>query len=272
MFINLLRALLLGAMIAPALSSAKPPGALPQGGRVVGTVQGVPVTEDVLNLVQTTSGEPPVTEISEQALQELMEGFAISQWLVEEALRQKLHRDAEVAVSMTLATRQVLVASLLDRTADAMVTEEAVQSWYDAHPEQTSTPAAHVRHILVEEEALAVEVLLALSEGADFAELAIAESVDPGSAPSGGDLGWITREQVVAPFGDAVFEAERSVVGPVETSFGFHVLEVLEARDTIPLKVLRDEIEAELRDTAMRELIERAQGEVVVDIAVDTGP
>ena len=66
-----------------------------------------------------------------------------------------------------------------------------------------------------------------LKGGADFAALAKAESEDPGSKDSGGELGAFSRGRMVKEFEDAAFAAAvNDVVGPVKTPFGFHVIQV----------------------------------------------
>ncbi|HYN42239.1 MAG TPA: SurA N-terminal domain-containing protein [Thermoanaerobaculia bacterium] len=66
-----------------------------------------------------------------------------------------------------------------------------------------------------------------LKGGADFAALAKAESEDPGSKASGGELGGISRGRMVKEFEDAAFgAAQGDIVGPVKSPFGFHVLQV----------------------------------------------
>lgn len=71
-----------------------------------------------------------------------------------------------------------------------------------------------------------------IREGADFADVARRVSQDPGSGRQGGDLGWFGRERMVESFADAAFEAPLNrVVGPVETQFGFHLIEVTDRAD-----------------------------------------
>lgn len=94
---------------------------------------------------------------------------------------------------------------------------------------ETVAEQAHARHILVETEEEALEVKARLEAGESFEDLAQELSQDPGSASRGGDLGWFRQEDMVAPFAEAAFSQEIGLVGdPVETQFGWHVIEVLE--------------------------------------------
>lgn len=92
----------------------------------------------------------------------------------------------------------------------------------------------HARHILVSTEEEANQVLTRLRAGEDFAKLAQELSLDQGSAANGGDLDWFGRGKMVAPFEEAVFALEPGQVSePVETQFGFHIIQLLE-KDTRP--------------------------------------
>jgi parvulin-like peptidyl-prolyl isomerase len=90
-----------------------------------------------------------------------------------------------------------------------------------------------VRHILVETEEEAQDVVAELEDGADFAALAEERSTDPGSGAQGGDLGSNPRGAFVPEFDDAAWDAEvGEIVGPIESQFGFHVLEVTDTEET----------------------------------------
>lgn len=76
---------------------------------------------------------------------------------------------------------------------------------------------------------LAGELLQELSRGADFAELAKLHSQDQASAEKGGDLDWFARGAMVKPFEDAAFAASPGdLIGPVQSKFGLHIINVLE--------------------------------------------
>lgn len=124
-----------------------------------------------------------------------------------------------------------------------------------------------VRHVLVESEEEANEVVAALEADADFAELAAERSTDPGSAQQGGMLPPAPRDSYVPAFEEAVWEAEiGELVGPVETEFGFHVLEVVE-EDVTPAEELDAAQTDQLVSAQVNELLERAYTEA--DIQID---
>lgn len=88
---------------------------------------------------------------------------------------------------------------------------------------------ANARHILVETEQQAEDIMTALQEGESFTELARYASTDTGSARNGGELGWAGLGQYVEPFEDAVFNGEiGAIIGPVESEFGYHIVQVHE--------------------------------------------
>jgi len=85
---------------------------------------------------------------------------------------------------------------------------------------------ATARHILVDNEAKCNELKTEIENGADFAEIAKQYSTCP-SSRNGGDLGQFGPGQMVPEFDKAVFSGDVSVVyGPIQTQFGYHLLEV----------------------------------------------
>jgi peptidyl-prolyl cis-trans isomerase D len=107
-----------------------------------------------------------------------------------------------------------------------------------------ATPSVRARHILVGQRGdaedardgqrqLAESLRQQIQAGTlSFEEAARTHSQDPGSAVRGGDLGYFVRGQMVAPFDEAAFGAQTGqLVGPVETQFGFHLIEVTDRAD-----------------------------------------
>ena len=148
-----------------------------------------------------------------------------------DTLREETRRD--------LLVERVLESEVLP-SIDVDV--ETTRAFYDQHAEQfTEGGGVRARHILIaispdasaREKAEARERADSLRReadgGADFADLARTHSEDPGSAANGGDLGVVVRGQTVPDFEAALFALEPGSVSElVETSFGYHVIQMVE--------------------------------------------
>ena len=131
--------------------------------------------------------------------------------------------------------------------------DEEIQKYYDQNKEaQFTTPEQRcVRHILFnkDQKQKAEEVKQQLENGGDFAKLAKQYSQDPGSAEKGGDLGCLGKGETVPDFEEAAFGAEQGeIVGPVQTQFGYHLLEVTEIKpkQTRSLEDVESQIRSQL--------------------------
>ena len=136
---------------------------------------------------------------------------------------------------------QIIVADQAKVADTIQVTDAQVQAYYNAHRDEYRTPErVHARHILLSTankpkdevpkiQAQAEALLKQIKSGGDFAELAKKNSQDPGSAQKGGDLGWVSRGQMVKNFEDAVFTLKpNEISNVVTTEYGFHIIQVLE--------------------------------------------
>ncbi len=151
------------------------------------------------------------------------------------------------------------------------VTDEDVEAFFEENREQRFD-VAEARHILVETEDEANDVIARLSAGGDFAEIAQEQSIDTGSGAQGGDLGSFPRGQMVPEFEEAVFTAPiGEVVGPIETQFGFHVIEVTERAEP-ELDDVEEEIRAELAQAQQGEVVEAWLVEQRQNADIDVNP
>ena len=154
--------------------------------------------------------------------------------LAREAKKQGVDKNADVKTQMDLASQTVLVrAYVSDWIKKNPVPEADLKKEYDAIKGQIGDKEYKVRHILVEKEDEAKDIIAELQKGAKFDELAKARSKDPGSKEKGGDLDWNAPANFVKPFGDAMKATPKGkfTAQPVQTQFGWHVIEVDDVRD-----------------------------------------
>ena len=164
-----------------------------------------------------------------------------AQGLTEPQIKQDLHA-------------QILSEKLYAKvTSDVKVTDADITKYYNEHKSDYQQAASRdVRHILVNNKALADSLYSQLKGGADFATLAKKYSKDPGSKNTGGKL-TISKGQTVAPFDKVAFELKTNELSkPVHTQYGWHIIQALsavKAATTTPLKDVKASIQTQLLQT-----------------------
>jgi len=112
----------------------------------------------------------------------------------------------------------------------AQVTEEDIRAYFEVNKEELTSENNKVKvaHILVDELEQAQDILKQIQDGEiTFSEAAVAYSKDTSNSANGGELDWFTKGQMVQPFEEAAFNGQiGTIVGPVETSYGYHLIEV----------------------------------------------
>jgi parvulin-like peptidyl-prolyl isomerase len=202
------------------------------------------------------------------------EQYAELRMMAEEARKRKIDQTPAAKVQISLQMDQMLAQMLFrDLQATAKVDSTAVQKYYDEHKSEYEEVKA--RHILVrfkdsrvplregqkelsdaEAMAKAQELKKKLDAGADFAELAKAESDDTGTGAQGGDLGKFGRGQMVPEFDTAVFAQPVGKIGdPVRSAFGYHLIKV-EERTSKSIDEMKDQIEKQLRPELAKQEVE----------------
>jgi peptidyl-prolyl cis-trans isomerase C len=185
---------------------------------------------DVLLKERLAQGGQDTPEIRNAVKEELN----TRELLAREAKKQGVDKNADVKTQMDLASQTVLVrAYVTDWVKKNPVPESDLKKEYEAIKGQIGDKEYKVRHILVEKEDEAKEIVTELQKGAKFDELAKARSKDPGSKEKGGDLDWNAPANFVKPFGDAMKATPKGkfTAQPVQTQFGWHVIEVDDVRD-----------------------------------------
>ena len=179
----------------------------------------------------------------------------------------KLEETQEFADLMEVMKMEILSQMAMAETLKGIeVTSGEVKAFYEDNKEMfKKSETVKAKHILVDEEEKANELMAALNAGEmDFAEAAKANSNCP-SAAQGGDLGEFGKGQMVPAFEEAAFAAEvGKVVGPVKTDFGYHIILVDEHSEggNYTFDEVRDQIKAQLSQQKSTEAFQAKTNEL----------
>jgi len=207
---------------APALS-----------GEVVATVNGSAITEEVFEVY---SGQRAAKAQNSEATREtILNELVALELMRQEAAAKGLASTPLVAATLNQLERSTMAGAAIKSFMEGnQVTDEDAKKFYD---EQVGVPGKEykARHILLDNEDEAKNVISMLDTGRDFSELAKEKSTGP-SGPSGGELGWFGAGQMVKPFADAAATMDKGTYSktPVKTEFGWHVIMLDDVRDSTP--------------------------------------
>ena len=235
----------------------------------VATVDGIAITYNDVSLVEdelmAVYGQLPEA----QRFQTLV-GYMVNRILASEAAKKAgLENDADVAKIKAFMERKALQDVYIAKMLMKRVREEDVTAYYDKEIKNgTVEEEVRARHILLDNREAANAVVADLANGADFAALAKEHSKGP-SGPSGGDLGYFSKQSMVPAFSDAAFKlAAGETSPPVQTQFGWHVIRVEDRRNrpVPPLNQVRDQIYQLLISEAQRDIYDEMRAKASVDL------
>ncbi len=188
---------------------------------------------DLLLKERTSQGTPDTPELRAAVKEELN----TRELLAREARKKGQDKVPDVKTQMDLAAQTVLVRYYVaDWIKNNPIPDADLHKEYDQIKAQIGDKEYKISHILVDKEDEAKQIIADLQKGQKFADLAKAQSKDPGSKDKGGDLDWNPPANFVKPFADAVVATPKGkfTATPVQTQFGWHVIYIDDVR---PAKV-----------------------------------
>lgn len=159
------------------------------------------------------------------------------------------------------AKKQIARAVYVEGEIEKALSEADVKKAYDKLvKDQGKVEEVKARHILVEKEDQAKDIIKKIEGGAKFEDLAKEFSKDTSNKASGGDLGYFSKDSMVKEFAEAAFKLGKGETSkePVKTQFGYHVIQVEDRRDRPAPKFedVKPQIEAQVRRDLLNKLVE----------------
>ncbi|MDO6386291.1 peptidyl-prolyl cis-trans isomerase [Uliginosibacterium sp. 31-12] len=222
--------------------------------KVLTKVNGNVISTDTLDWLikeQVPAGTPVDDSLRLRARDHLVQRAV----LLEAARTAKLDQQADIKMRMEYVRDEQLVnAYIKDWLAKNPVTDEKVKAEFDKRIAEAGDTEFKARHILVEKEEDAKALIEKLKKGGKFADLAKA-SKDPGSAATGGDLGWARPATFVPEFAEALkgLEKGKFTETPVKSQFGYHVILLEDVRKIAPppIESIKPQLQQSLQQEAL---------------------
>jgi peptidyl-prolyl cis-trans isomerase C len=275
---NLRKVLLAGALLSLAgcdqmqstlntTDSGSTPAAAVTGD-IIATVNGSPITAQVLDVYKqqrAAKGIQPDTSDDTAVLNELV----ALELMRQEAVNSGAKADPVINATLDQLDRSTLAGAAIKSFITTNETsEEDLRNAYDTGVGKPGKEF-NARHILVETEQEAKDIIVLLDAGGDFAELAREKSTGP-SGPNGGELGWFGAGQMVKPFAEVTATLEKGsyTKEPVQTQFGWHVIRLEDSREGTPppFEDVKERLKMMLANQKLQKHIEQIKASATIDI------
>ena len=235
---------------------------------VLATVNGSPITEAVVVLYEKQLHARRPGNPLGQDRRAILEEIINLELARQSGEKQGLDKDVDTQLQIDQQHRAVIATAAIQHELETNpVSDEELKKIYQEQAPSGSEYKA--RHILVKEEDAAKTLIVELDNGADFSELAKQHSTGP-SGKSGGELGWFSSEQMVAPFSEAVAAMEKGLYTkqPVKTQFGWHVIMLDDTRDASPppFEQLKPQLQAFVQKQRVQDYIGKLRQSATIEI------
>jgi peptidyl-prolyl cis-trans isomerase C len=240
-------------------------------GAVAATVNGVPISQATVERMVKQGANSGHAD-SPEARKAVLERLTLQSVIAQEAVKEGLDRSLDVTEQLD-AIRQAVLANayVQDFINKHPVTDDMLQAEYERIKTTMTGTEYKVRHILVDKEADAKDIIARLKKdpGA-FAQLAKDKSKDQGSRANGGELGWFDPRRMVPEFGAAVGKLEKGkfTLEPVKTQFGYHVIQVEDSRpiQAPPLEEVKPQLAQQLQQQDVIKQVDALKAQAKIEL------
>ena len=260
------------ALVACSADTTADSAAAAAKGPAVATVNGKAISKSRVDMIArqgASSGRPDTPESRKAIIDQL----ALQMVVADEAIKKGLDKSPEVAEQIEAVRQSILAnAYVQDLIKSNPVSDESLKAEYERIKATISGNEYKARHILVEKEAEARDIIAKLKKDpGSFAKLAAEKSKDPGSKANGGDLGWFDPRGMVPEFGAAVSKLEKGKITetPVKTQFGYHVIQLEDSKPVAapPFEEVKPELAQRLAQQNLKKQLDDLKAKAKIEMA-----
>ena len=244
---------------------------------VAATVNGTAINGsrvDMLVKQRAAQGQPDSPELRKAIIENLAMQVLISQ----EAVKKGLDKTPEVLDQIDFAQQSIVAnAFVQDYLKNTPVSDEMLKAEYEKIKAQMAGNEYKARHILVEKEAEAKDIIAKLKKNPKaFEALAKERSKDPGSKVNGGDLGWFDPQNMVPEFAAALAKLEKGkfTEEPIKSQFGYHVILLEDSRAKVfpPLEQVKPSLLQQVQQDNLKKLFDDIKAKAKIEIVAVSAP
>jgi peptidyl-prolyl cis-trans isomerase C len=246
-------------------------------GPAVATVNGIAISQQTVDMIakQGAGAGRPDTPESRKAI---IDQLALQMVVADEAIKKGLDKTPEVAEQIEAMKQSILArAYVQDFIKNNAVTDDMMKSEYERIKATITGTEYKARHILVEKESEARDIIARLrKEPAAFAKLAKERSKDSRSGANGGDLGWFDLSRMVPEFGAAVSKLEKGkfTQEPVKTQFGYHVILLEDSKpiEAPPMEEVKPQLTQQLQQQNLKKQLDALKAGAKIEMVGASAP
>jgi peptidyl-prolyl cis-trans isomerase C len=264
--------IIIALLVAGIAACGKKDAGSADDSQVLATVNGSPITSGELRAFvrMQTQGQEPVLTAEQRA--SVIKSLAKMESVAQAARKAGVDKKPDTQAELHLTENDILVQALLqDYAKSHQPTDADLKAAYEAKVKAMDPNQYKARHILVKDQAQAQDIISQLNKGANFAALAKKYSMDPGSAPNGGELGdWFSGSTMVPEFAHALAGLKKGeyTKQPVQTQYGWHIIQLEDVRTNQPpsFEQMHDQLVSEVQNKAVGDYIKQISDSAKVDI------
>ena len=235
------------------------------------TVNGIAIAKSRVNMIVQqglAAGQPD----SPEARKGIIEKLAMQTLAADEAIKKGLDKSPEIMAQIDLIRQSVLAnAYVQDLIKNSTASDDMLKAEYEKIKAKITGTEYKARHILVEKEAEAKDIIAKLKKDPGlFEKLAMEKSKDAGSKVRGGELGWFDLSRMVPEFGAAVSKLEKGAITqePVKTQFGYHVIQLEDTRpiEAPPFEEVKPQLAQHLQQQNVQKQMEDLKAKAKIEI------